>query len=117
MKAVGFRLEHMVMMYKVLWYNFSMKKITFSLPVNIIKEGKSFVAHTPALDISTVGDTLDEARARFEEAVNIFFEETIKEGTLDDALAELGWEKRKKQYYPPVIVDHTSKSFSIPVSV
>jgi len=94
-----------------------MNKITFSLPVNILKEGKSFVAYTPALDISTVGDTLEEAKNRFEEAVNIFFEETSSAGTLEKALEELGWEKRKKQYYPPVVVDHTSKTFTIPISV
>lgn len=93
-----------------------MNKITFSLPVNILKEGKSFVAHTPALDISTVGDTLEEARNRFEEAANIFFEEIINAGTFEEALEELGWEKKKKQYYPPVVVDHTSKSFTIPIS-
>lgn len=91
-----------------------MSKITFSLPVNILREGKSFVAYTPALDISTVGDSLEEAKSRFEEAVNIFFEETANAGTLKETLEELGWEKRKKQYYPPVVVDHTSESFTIP---
>ncbi|MFH1971417.1 MAG: type II toxin-antitoxin system HicB family antitoxin [Patescibacteria group bacterium] len=94
-----------------------MKKITFSLPVNILREGKSFVAYTPALDISTVGDTLEEVKNKFEEVVNIFFEETSSAGTLEDVLEELGWEKKKKQYYPPVVVDHTIKSFSIPFPV
>lgn len=93
-----------------------MNQITFSLPVNILRERKVFVAYTPALDISTVGDTLEEAKSRFEEAVSIFFEEIANAGTLDEVLEELGWEKRKKQYFPPVVVDHSNESFTIPVS-
>ena len=50
-------------------------KVKFSLPVSIIREDKSFIAYTPALDISTVGDSLEEVKQRFEELVEIFFEE------------------------------------------
>lgn len=93
-----------------------MQKISFSLPVNIIKEGESFIAYTPALDLSTVGDTLAEAKNRFKEAVNVFFEETSKAGTLDKALSELGWQKKKKQYYPPVMIDNINQNFTVPIS-
>lgn len=90
-------------------------KIQFSLSTLIIKEGKSFVAYSPALDLSTVGDTFDEAKNRFEEAVEIFFEETQAKGTLEEALKELGWQKdNNKCYQPPVIVAHTTQKYSCP---
>jgi len=93
-----------------------MKKaqVQFSLPVSVIREDNSFIAYTPALDLSTVGDTFEEAKKRFEEAVQLFFEEIIEEGKIDQALTELGWHKRENKYSPPVVVSHTTENFSIP---
>ncbi|KKQ67440.1 MAG: hypothetical protein US86_C0001G0367 [Candidatus Daviesbacteria bacterium GW2011_GWA2_38_24] len=53
----------------------------FTLPVSILKEGDSFIAYTPALDLSTVGDTFKEV------------------------LTQLGWQKVDKQLVPPVTSD------------
>ena len=39
--------------------------IKFNLPVSVLKEGKSFVAYTPALDLSTAGKTLEDAQKNF----------------------------------------------------
>ncbi len=64
-----------------------------NLPVSILREGKKFVAHTPALDLSTSANSFEKVRERFNEIVNIFFEELIKKGTLDDVLRDLGWRK------------------------
>lgn len=61
------------------------------LTVNFIKEGKQIVAYSPSLDLSTVGNTYDQAKKRFEEAVNIFFEDVIKRNVMEEVLAELGW--------------------------
>ena len=84
----------------------------FALPVSILKEGKTFVAYTPALDLSTVGDTFEEAKQRFEEAVQIFFEEITSRGTVNEALLELGWQKQNNDYVPPVVVSHQTENFS-----
>ncbi|MDI6641967.1 MAG: hypothetical protein QME68_06635, partial [Elusimicrobiota bacterium] len=62
------------------------KLIKAELPVVIFKERKKFVAYTPALDLSTCGNTFEQARKRFVEAVEIFLEETLKMGTLDSVL-------------------------------
>lgn len=86
----------------------------FSLPVSILKEGDSFIAYTPALDLSTVGDTFKEAQQRFEEAVEIFFEEIAEKGTTKEVLVSLGWQKVKKQFVPPQIVSTQTQQFSIP---
>ena len=42
------------------------------------------MAYTPALDLSTSGTTLEEAKKNFTEAVEIFFDEIVKMGTLED---------------------------------
>ena len=73
------------------------------LPVSFIKEASQFVAWTPALDLSTVGFTLAEAKKNFTEAVEIFFEELILAGTLEDVLLDLGWQHHGEEFIPPVI--------------
>ena len=88
----------------------------FNLPVSILREGNIFVAYTPALDLSTSGNTLEEAQKNFVEAVNIFFEELIEMGTIDDVLTELGWQKNNNTFFPPIVVANQTESFSIPIS-
>lgn len=86
-----------------------------NLPVTILREGDQFVAHTPALDLSTSGDTLEQAQSRFAEAVEVFFEECHKMGTLDEVLTELGWTRQNNHLTPPVVVDQALQSVSLPV--
>jgi predicted RNase H-like HicB family nuclease len=64
-----------------------------SLPVTIFREGKAFVAYTPALDLSSAGKTEAQARRMFTEAIEAFFEELIEMGTVESVLKELGWTK------------------------
>lgn len=90
-------------------------KLSFNLPVLITKQNKRFVAYTPALDISTSGKTEKEVSARFVELVNIFLEEIIQSGTIDDVLSELGWKKAQKKWTPPKIVSSKSIGLDIPI--
>lgn len=90
-------------------------KLTAKLPVSIFKEGKLFVAYTPALDLSTSGKTYEEVKKRFDEAVAIFFEYTTKSGTLGGVLTDLGWHKIKNQWAPPAIVSQSIEEVRIPV--
>jgi len=87
--------------------------IKFNLPVSIIKEGKQYIAYTPALDLSSCGKTSKIARSRFEEAVEIFFDELIKKGLLEKALLDLGWKKIKAQWAPPTLVSTKMQSFCV----
>lgn len=93
----------------------SKTNIQFALPVSILREGDSYIAYTPALDLSTVGDSFEEAKKRFEEAVEVFFEEISEKGTLEDVLFDLGWQKHDKKFTPPVVISHQTEQFSIPV--
>lgn len=85
------------------------------IPVTFFKEGKHVIAYTPALDLSTFGTTLAQAQKRFAEVVEIFFEETIKMGTLEDVLLECGWEKRRNEFLPPTIISQGLASVSVPL--
>lgn len=87
---------------------------SFNLPVSFLKESGQFVAYTPALDLSTSGHTLEEAKKNFTEAVEIFFMEIISMGTLEDVLLGLGWKKQNEDFIPPTIVSQGIESVRIP---
>lgn len=48
--------------------------MTRTLTANIWREEDGYVSHCPELDIASQGDTVEEARANLQEAVDIFFE-------------------------------------------
>jgi len=59
----------------------------------VLKEQKAFVAYSPELDVSSCGDTVEEAKANLKTAVRLFIEEAEKMGTLEDILTEAGYQK------------------------
>ena len=79
-----------------------MKKRYVSIPVDFFREGKYFVAYSHPLDFSAHGKTFKEAREKFTEAVNIFFDELEKKGTMEEVLLELGWQKIDKTFQPQI---------------
>ncbi len=56
-------------------------QVQVNLPVSYLKEGKTYVAYTPALDLSSCGKTLVEAERMFNEAVILFLSELQKSHT------------------------------------
>ncbi len=90
------------------------KSIVYNLPVSFLGESEQFVAYTPALDLSTFGATLEEAKNNFTEAVGIFFDEIIEMGTLEDVLLDLGWKKQNEDFIPPVIISQGMESVKVP---
>ena len=91
-----------------------MDKFLYNLPVVIMKQGKHFVAYSPAIDLSTVGKSAKEAQRMFTEAAGIFFEEIVGAGTTDEVLSDLGWKKVQKQWNPPKMVSSESVGITIP---
>lgn len=55
---------------------------------HVFKEGGTFVAHTPQLDVSSCGPTKQKAVSNLREAVRLFLEEAANMGTLDQILKE-----------------------------
>jgi hypothetical protein len=91
-----------------------MNKVSLNLTVTMTKQGRHFVAYSPALDISTSGTSEKAAHKRFAELVSIFFEEIMQAGTTTEVLSELGWKKVHKQWNPPQM---SSKSIGIKLPV
>lgn len=92
--------------------------IKLKLQVDIFKEGDKFVAYSPALDLSTSGDSLEHAKKMFEESVSTFFEELEKDGTAKEVLLELGWKKGTdpaNPWIPPHIISREVQAFQIPL--
>jgi predicted RNase H-like HicB family nuclease len=69
------------------------KEAIAALPytVHIFKEGKTFVAYVPELDVSSCGATDEEARKNIRDAVGGFLETAEDMGTLDKVLEEAGY--------------------------
>src|SRR5438270_3133520 len=67
----------------------------------IFKEGRTFVAHTPELDVSSCGGTKEKALKNLKEAVRLFLEEAERMGTLEQILEEVGYGKRKQKIISP----------------
>lgn len=85
------------------------------MPVTILKQGKRYVAHSPALDLSTSGKSEKEVKKRFEQIVGIFFNELVEAGTFNEVLTELGWKKTAKQFQPPQVISQKSINVRMPV--
>lgn len=79
-------------------------RILVDIEVVLFKEGEFNVAYCPALELSSYGDSEDDAKTAFEDALNIFLEEASKKGTLEKYLLSMGWglrQKPKAMYIPP----------------
>lgn len=87
------------------------KNLLYNLPVLITKQGRRFIAYTPALDIATSGKSEKEVKVRFGELANLFLEEIMSKGTADDVLFELGWTKGHKKWTPPKMISTKSVGF------
>ena len=64
------------------------------------KEGDLYVGLAPELNVSSFGETLDEAKRSLKEAAGGFLEECEAMGTLEDVIGEAGFEKRGNQWLP-----------------
>ena len=84
-----------------------------NLPVIIFKERNRFIAYTPALDISTSGKTFNQVRKNFSILINLFMQESIKKGTLNEVLEEAGWAKVNNEWHHPMVISHET----IPVRI
>lgn len=73
-----------------------------SLRIEIFKEGDVYVALSPELNVSSFGETIEDAKKSVKEAIEAFIDECERMGTLEEVLEESGfskvndlWESRK----------------------
>jgi predicted RNase H-like HicB family nuclease len=91
------------------------KRMDIRFTTQIFKEGRSFVAHTPELDVSSCGGTKEKAAKNLKEAVRLFLEEAAKMGTLDQILEEAGYSKRKSKLEGPKFIGTQRVSLPLPL--
>ena len=78
----------------------SKKTISADVTVMVYEQGDYMVAYCPALDLSSYGKTENEAVAAFREALDIFLEYCVEEGTLEQNLIACGWKLRSGYMQP-----------------
>ena len=71
-------------------------EVKLKILVQLIEDGDYITAYAPSLEVSSYAKTKKEAKKRFHEALDIFLDYTIKNGTLEKVLLDLGWTLRKK---------------------
>lgn len=64
-----------------------------SVRIEVFKEGDVYVALSPELNVSSFGDTIEDAKRSVREAIEAFVEECERMGTLEDVLEESGFSK------------------------
>ena len=80
----------------------------------IFKEGRTYVAHTRELDVSSCGGTKEKALKNLKQAVRLFLEEADKMGTLDQILEEAGFLKRHHKLEGPKFISTQRVSLPLP---
>lgn len=70
----------------------------------LLKEGDVYVAYSPEFDLSSCGDTVNEARQRLHEAVTLFVQEAKRMGTLKSILEEAGYRSKDDRWEAPEFV-------------
>ena len=85
----------------------------FSFDTHIFKEGDTYVAYVPALDLSSCGATDDEARRNIRDAVRGFLAASADLGTLDELLKEAGYKPEAEGWRAPEFVSMDRLTMSI----
>ena len=84
-----------------------------SFTVYLFKEGKTFVAYVPELDVSSCGASDEEARKNIREAVRGFLETCAELGTLTEILEEAGYERVGDTWQAPQFVSLDRLTLSV----
>lgn len=67
--------------------------MNISVRITIFREGDVYVALSPELNVSSFGDTIEDAKSSLKEAIGAFVEECQEMGTLEEVLEESGFSK------------------------
>ncbi len=81
---------------------FLIPQLTFT--VQVFREGKTYVSYNPELDVSSCGDTPDDAKHRLRDAVLGFLKSAHKQGTLESILEEAGYVRKENAWHDPEMI-------------
>lgn len=68
--------------------------------IEILQEGDLYIGICPDLNVSSFGETIEEARQSVQEALEAFFQECEVMGTLTEVLEESGYVQRDGNWLP-----------------
>ena len=71
-----------------------------NLTIELWRKGKWYIAKSPELDFISQGDSPGNARKNLEEVIKIQFQEMDEMGTLEEYLAECGFEIKNDNIFP-----------------
>ena len=83
--------------------NVSKENISSQLAVFLFKEEDSYIAYSPALDLSGYGKTEEDARNSFNITLKEYFDYCVDKGTLYQDLVNHGWNVKKNELETPRI--------------
>jgi predicted RNase H-like HicB family nuclease len=81
--------------------------------IEIFREGDSFVALSPELNVSSFGDTVEEAKASIKEAIQAFVEECERMGTLEDVLEESGFSRVDDSWHSRELIEEENLAIAL----
>jgi len=68
------------------------KFVEVQLGVLVFQEADSYLAYCPALNLSTYGDSISDAKIAFEDVFDAYLQDCTRMGTLEKDLRAHGWE-------------------------
>ncbi|MBI4202786.1 MAG: type II toxin-antitoxin system HicB family antitoxin [Chloroflexi bacterium] len=71
---------------------------TIEFRAEVFKEGKTYVALCPELNVSSFGPTLTRAKTALREAVSAFAEGCLELGTLEEVMEEAGFHRQEGKW-------------------
>jgi predicted RNase H-like HicB family nuclease len=71
-----------------------------NITIEVWQKGKWFVSKCPELDFVSQGETREDAKKNLLEVIQIQIEEMKEMGTLNDYLAECGYERNDNNIFP-----------------
>ena len=80
---------------------------SITVEMRVFREGDTYVALCPELDVSSFGDNIESAKESLKKALAAFFEECEARGTLQEVLEEAGFvnERNRWVFEEPVIME------------
>src|SRR5437667_8757499 len=101
--------KKVLLMAKVNFIKTDDNENVFELQLNVLvfQEGDFFVSYCPSLDLSSYGDSINDAKDGFDDAMKNFIEDSVKNKTLHQDLINHGWTLHKHNQHkaePPAQV-------------
>lgn len=87
--------------------------MNLSIITQIWKENNIYIAYCPLVDISSCGESMEEAKKNLYEAIEAFMEEAKKMNTLDEILKESGFIKSNNDWESPSFISFENTKLKI----